>query len=128
MEAQERMIQYFVEQKDESWASQFKKACMLTPSISEADQIDYVTGVEAFMHFSGIGWKVLYSTIPPVHYGGGWFTFFFSLCYIGIVTAIMGECAKMFGCAIGVQHSIIGITFVAVGASIPDTFASIKAA
>jgi len=127
-EEKEKMIQYFVEQNEESWASQFKKACILTPSITEDDEIDYVTGLEAFMHFGAIGWKVLFACVPPKRYGGGWVAFGVALTFIGIVTAVVGETANLFGCALGMKQSVTAITFVALGTSLPDTFASMQAA
>jgi solute carrier family 8 (sodium/calcium exchanger) len=47
---------------------------------------------------------------------------------IGAVTAIVGEYANLFGCVMGVKPSITAITFVALGTSLPDTFASMAAA
>jgi len=97
------LIEYFVEQNDDSWSSQFKKAIILQPTINENDEIDYVTGLEAFMHFGSIGWKVLFALVPPFRYGGGWIAFGIALSFIGIVTAVVGEAATMFGCALGMK-------------------------
>jgi solute carrier family 8 (sodium/calcium exchanger) len=47
---------------------------------------------------------------------------------IGIVTAIVGEIATILGCAVGLKESVTAITLVALGTSLPDTFASMKAA
>jgi len=125
---QERLIEFFVEQNDETWAYQFKKAIILQPTINENDEVDYVTGSEAFMHFAALGWKVFFALIPPARFGGGWVAFVSSLFMIGFVTAIVGEVANLFGCAIGLQQSVTAITFVALGTSLPDTFASMTAA
>lgn len=127
-EERQKMIEYFVEQNDDSWSSQFKKAILLQPTINEDDEIDNVTGMEAFMHFASIGWKVLFALVPPPRYGKGWVAFGVALSFIGIVTAVVGEAANMFGCAIGLKQSITAITFVALGTSLPDTFASMQAA
>jgi solute carrier family 8 (sodium/calcium exchanger) len=124
----EKMIEYFVEQNDDTWASQFKKAIILTPTINEDDEIDYVTGMEAFMHFASIGWKVFFALVPPPNKGGGWVAFGVALTFIGIVTAVVGETANLFGCALGLKQSVTAITFVAMGTSLPDTFASMQAA
>lgn len=75
-----------------------------------------------------MGWKLFFSLIPPRRYAGGWFAFVIALCMIGIVTAIVGEVANLFGCAIGLKPAITAITFVALGTSLPDTFASMQAA
>ena len=47
---------------------------------------------------------------------------------IGIVTAIVGEVATVLGCCINLKESVTAITFVALGTSLPDTFASMTAA
>jgi len=101
---------------------------MLTPTINEDDEIDYITGAEAFMHFAAVGWKVIFALVPPKRYGGGWVAFATALSFIGIVTAVVGETATLFGCALGMQPSVTAITFVALGTSLPDTFASMQAA
>jgi solute carrier family 8 (sodium/calcium exchanger) len=51
-----------------------------------------------------------------------------ALAMIGLVTAVVGEIATVFGCVIGLKQSITAITFVALGTSLPDTFASMTAA
>lgn len=47
---------------------------------------------------------------------------------IGLVTVIVGEFANLFGCVLGIQPAVTAITFVALGTSLPDTFASMAAA
>jgi len=47
---------------------------------------------------------------------------------IGVITAIVGEFAELFGCVIGLKASVTAISFVALGTSLPDTFASRQAA
>lgn len=44
------------------------------------------------------------------------------------MTALVGDLAKMFGCVIDLEDSVTAITFVALGTSLPDTFASRAAA
>lgn len=41
---------------------------------------------------------------------------------------IVGDIAKIFGCLVGVSDLLTAITFVALGTSLPDTFASMSAA
>ena len=60
--------------------------------------------------------------------GGGWPCFFVSLGMIGLLTAIVGDLAGIFGCLVGLKDSVTAITFVALGTSLPDTFASKAAA
>ncbi len=44
------------------------------------------------------------------------------------VTCIIGDAASIFGCLFGIKDSVTAITFVALGTSLPDTFASMTAA
>lgn len=83
---------------------------------------------EALGHFASIGWKLIFALIPPPNYWGGAGCFFIALVFIGIVTAIVGEIASLLGCAIGLKESVTAITLVALGTSLPDTFASMTAA
>merc|ERR1711959_534509 len=55
-------------------------------------------------------------------------TFFVALAYIGILTGFVADIAGLFGCLIGLPDTITAITFVALGTSLPDTFASKTAA
>jgi solute carrier family 8 (sodium/calcium exchanger) len=80
------------------------------------------------MHFATIGWKFVFAAVPPPKMGGGWPAFGVALAFIGIVTAIVGEVASLLGCAVGLKDSVTAITFVALGTSLPDTFASMTAA
>ena len=75
-----------------------------------------------------IGWKLFFSLIPPAHYYGGVPCFFISLAFIGLVTFVVGEYANLFGCVLGIKPGVTAITFVALGTSLPDTFASMQAA
>jgi len=47
---------------------------------------------------------------------------------IGILTAVTGDLASHFGCTVGLADSVVAISFVALGTSLPDTFASKVAA
>ena len=87
-----------------------------------------ISGVEAAMHFFAIGWKLLFACCPPPHWGGGWPTFCAAICFIGALTAVVGEIAGAMGCVMGLKPGVTAITFVAIGTSLPDTFASMKAA
>jgi solute carrier family 8 (sodium/calcium exchanger) len=71
---------------------------------------------------------VFFACIPPTNYYGGWLAFYTALLFIGIVTAVVGELAETFGCIVGLKDSVTAITFVAMGTSLPDTFASKVAA
>lgn len=59
---------------------------------------------------------------------GGWAAFGVALFQIAIVTYIVGEIALLLGCVVGLKTSVTAITFVALGTSLPDAFASMNAA
>ena len=79
------------------------------------------------LHFLSIFWKVLFATIPPPSYCGGWLTFTVALVYIAMLTAVIGDAAGQLGCAVGLSDLVTAISLVAVGTSLPDLFASKQA-
>lgn len=107
----------------ETWSEQFKNAV----NVSGEDGEDPST-VDYFMHFLTFGWKVIFAFIPPTSYGKGWVSFCVSLLFIAVLTVFVGDVANIFACLLGVPNSIAAITFVALGTSLPDTFASKTAA
>lgn len=124
-----RLLKYFVESKEPTWLQQFSLAVQLGPVIDSDNLIvDEVSLMEALTHFATVGWKVLFSLVPPAKMGGGIPAFIIALSFIGIVTAIVGEVATVLGCVIGLKSSVTAITIVAIGTSLPDTFASKVAA
>lgn len=72
--------------------------------------------------------QILFALVPPPKYLGGWPAFILSLAVIGFMTAIIGDLATLFGCLVDLNDSITAITLVALGTSMPDTFASKQAA
>lgn len=80
------------------------------------------------MHTLTIFWKILFAFIPPREWGGGWPAFIVALTFIGTITAIVAEVATVLGCTVGLKSAVTAITLVAVGTSLPDTFASMTAA
>lgn len=102
---------------------------MLQPCIDEDNLIlSEVSFTDAILHFLTINWKVLFAIIPPSKMGGGWPAFVIALAMIGLVTFVVGEIASVLGCSIGLKDSVTAITLVAMGTSLPDTFASMTAA
>jgi len=87
-----------------------------------------VSGFEAVMHFLQMPWKIIFSVVPPRRFCGGWFAFVVALAVIGFVVLIVSEVATVLGCAMGIKESVTAITLVALGTSLPDTFASKLAA
>ena len=101
---------------------------MIGPTVDSNNMIDEVDCGEAVMHFLGMPWKLFFAIIPPRHMCGGWAAFFIALAVIGFVTVLVGELATILGCTIGLRVSATAITLVAMGTSLPDTFASKTAA
>eukprot|EP00931_Biecheleriopsis_adriatica_P037644 TRINITY_DN21592_c0_g4_i1.p1 TRINITY_DN21592_c0_g4~~TRINITY_DN21592_c0_g4_i1.p1 ORF type:complete len:746 (-),score=111.50 TRINITY_DN21592_c0_g4_i1:70-2253(-) len=74
-------------------------------------------------------WMVLYSIlVPPPEFFGGWICFVASLVHIFGLTAVIVDLAELFGCVAGVKDAMTAISFVALGTSMPDFFASKTAA
>lgn len=79
-------------------------------------------------HFLCFHWKVILAFLPTRQSHNGFSLFWASLAMIGVLTAVVGDIAKIFGCTLGVSDLLTAITFVALGTSLPDTFASMTAA
>ncbi|XP_047450073.1 sodium/calcium exchanger 2b [Mugil cephalus] len=115
-----------------SWREQFVEAV----TVSAGDGDDDEEGREErlpscydyFMHFLTVFWKVLFACVPPTEYWNGWACFFVSISVIGLLTAVIGDLASHFGCTVGLRDTVTAVVFVALGTSIPDTFASKVAA
>jgi len=73
-------------------------------------------------------WKLIFAFVPPPRLAGGWLCFCVALVGIGALTALIGDLAGHMGCCMGLLPSVTAITFVALGTSLPDTFASAQAA
>jgi len=111
-----------------TWGQQFKNACMLHPVKNEEGEIEDISAIDAILHFFSIGWKVIFAACPPPHWGGGVPCFLIAIAFIGALTAVVGEIAGAMGCVMGLKPGVTAITFVAIGTSLPDTFASMTAA
>jgi len=73
-------------------------------------------------------WKLIAALVPPTFWAGGKLAFVVALLFIAFITAAIGDIAAMFGCAIGLSDAVTAFTFVALGTSLPDCFASRTAA
>merc|ERR1712050_68091 len=80
------------------------------------------------MRFLTLFWKVIFSFIPPAGIANGYPCFVISIFMIGACTAVIGDVAGHLGCFIFLKDSVNAIAFVALGTSVPDTFASKTAA
>jgi len=107
------------------WRDQFMGAiyCGGSPEDhAEANVSDWV------MHLICLPWKIIFAFIPPTEYAHGWVSFYSCLVMIGLVTMLISDLANLLGCSLGVSSSITAVTLVALGTSLPDTFASMTAA
>ncbi|XP_030051774.1 sodium/calcium exchanger 1 isoform X2 [Microcaecilia unicolor] len=115
-----------------SWREQFIEA--ITVSAGEDDDDDECgeeklpSCFDYVMHFLTVFWKVLFAFVPPTEYWNGWACFIVSITMIGLLTGLIGDLASHFGCTIGLKDSVTAVVFVALGTSVPDTFASKVAA
>lgn len=83
---------------------------------------------DVFWHLFTLPWSLLFCVVPPTAYGGGWVCFYVSLGFIALLTAFVSDLAELFGCVLDVPGLVTAITFVALGTSMPDLFASLSAA
>jgi len=105
--------------QNETWAQQFKDAMIVNGGdVENASTGDYI------MHLITFGFKLIFAVIPPPGLLGGWPCFVVSLIMIGLIVIVVGDLAEIFGCLVGLKPEITAITFVALGTSLPDTFAS----
>ena len=66
--------------------------------------------------------------IPDASVLGGYPCFVLSIALVGLITFFVQESARTVSCAMGIPQSVAAITLVALGTSLPDTFASRAAA
>ncbi|VDO15056.1 unnamed protein product [Haemonchus placei] len=77
--------------------------------------------------------QFIFCFVPPPTILGGWLCFlvglkfykpFFRRLHNSFDCKILGDFASIFGCMVGIKDAITAITLVALGTSLPDTFAS----
>merc|ERR1740133_431802 len=113
------------------WGEQFKDALFQIGDDDGGDVEDGGGGpskLDYFILFLTVPWKLLFAFVPPVDYCGGWLCFCCALAMIAVVTALVGDMANLVGCTLDILPETAAITFVALGTSLPDTFASKAAA
>merc|ERR1712033_16718 len=116
-----------------SWLDQFSEA--FTVQAGDDDDEEGEDGEEKMpscgdyiMHFLTLPWKIIFATIPPTAIMAGYPTFVISIGFVGLCTAVIGDVAGHLGCFINLKDCVNAIAFVALGTSVPDTFASKTAA
>jgi solute carrier family 8 (sodium/calcium exchanger) len=107
----------------EQWKDQFKVAMS-----AAGDGDEPVTGGMMATHVLTVFFKVTFAVVPPTPLWGGWAAFVVGILMIAVVTMMISDLATFFGCVVGLPISINAITLVGVGTSLPDTFASKRAA
>ncbi|BES91095.1 Sodium calcium exchanger [Nesidiocoris tenuis] len=105
-----------------TWKEQFSSAIKVRSD--DDDDGTPPSNVEYFFHFCSLPWKILFAFVPPTDMCYGYLTFTVSMFSIGVLTAVIGDVASHFGCTVCVHDAVTAITFVALGTSVPDTFAS----
>ena len=116
-----------------SWGEQCRNVWTISDDagvdgLTEGEEPEAPSTLEYFLHYVSVPFKIWFATCPPTDYCGGWACFFVALAYIGIVTVMISDLANLFGCVLKLDNEITAITFVALGTSLPDTFASKTAA
>merc|ERR1712200_106350 len=109
-----------------SWLEQFTDAFVVQAADEDEEKVpscgDYI------MHFLTLPWKLIFAFIPPTAIYAGYPTFVVSISAVGLCTAVIGDVAGHLGCFIYLKDCVNAIAFVALGTSVPDTFASKTAA
>lgn len=75
-------------------------------------------------HYLTLPWKVIFAFVPPPLIWNGWACFLISIIWIGVLTTLINDLASHFGATVHLKDSITAISLVALGTSLPDTFAS----
>ncbi|MFH4976602.1 hypothetical protein AB6A40_003311 [Gnathostoma spinigerum] len=117
-----KLIPYYLDKMTpgkDSWREQIVQA-----SCVNAGDVANATIDDCLMHAVAFPWKIAVALLPPPRILRGWVCFLISLFLIGLITAVVGDLARIFGCMVGLKDTVTAITLVALGTSLPDTFAS----
>eukprot|EP00892_Ulva_mutabilis_P009646 jgi/Ulvmu1/7053/UM033_0113.1 len=111
---------------DSAWVQQFRDAVTPGAAVDEDGEELPLSLLTIVLHYMSITWKLIFAIVPPpeMYYS----CFVISLVMIGGLTYVVAPLASMFGCAVGLSDLMTAIVFVALGTSLPDTFASYQAA
>ncbi|XP_078313458.1 sodium/calcium exchanger 3-like isoform X7 [Crassostrea virginica] len=118
------------EEEDEpvTWPGQFRNAMSIEGGQDEDGNDVPPTFMDYLLHFLTFFWKLIGAMVPPTTMLGAWPSFVFSLVYIALLTLVIEQLGHLLGCVVGLKTSVTGITIIALGTSLPDTFASRTAA
>ena len=113
----------------DSWKEQFLDALSIDWPDEDSPQPTPLVRVKTYLLWAlSLPWKLLVACVPPTIFCGGVLCFVCSLFVIGFLTALIGDFANLLGCTLQIERSVVAITLVALGTSLPDTFASRAAA
>lgn len=107
------------------WKDQWTSVLFVNGSREEQAEASFLDWV---WHVIVVPWNMLFSLVPPASLFNGWACFSCSLILIALVTAVILDLAELIGCVLQVPDVCTAITFVALGTSMPDLFASLSAA
>lgn len=118
------------EEEDEpiTWPGQFRNAMSIEGGQDEDGNDVPPSFSDYLLHFLTFLWKIIGAMVPPTTILGAWPAFVFSLVYIALLTLVIEQLGHLLGCVVGLKTSVTGITIIALGTSLPDTFASRTAA
>ncbi|XP_062616648.1 sodium/calcium exchanger 2-like isoform X6 [Saccostrea cucullata] len=128
---EDRIAEVIKEEEEEepvTWAGQFKNAMSIEGGQDDDGNDIPPTFMDYLLHFLTFFWKLLGAMVPPTTLLGAWPAFVFSLVYIALLTLVIEQLGHLLGCVVGLKTSVAGITIIALGTSLPDTFASRTAA
>lgn len=105
-----------------AWRTRFKDAIL--PASPDDDDGMWIA---LFLHYISITFKVVVAFLPPPEYLNGYPSLVAALLFLGGLMAIVKNVAQMLGCAMGLSDLMTGLSIVAVGTSLPDTFGTLYA-
>jgi hypothetical protein len=111
-----------------AWLQQFRHAVIPGTQLDDNGEPEELGWTAIVLHYVSITWKLMFAVVPPPEMYGGGPCFVISLIMIGGLTYFVAPIASMSRCSVGLSDLMTTVVFVAVGTSLPDTFASYQAA
>ncbi|CAE7212634.1 Slc8a2 [Symbiodinium natans] len=114
----------------EEWKEQILSSWRLEEPEAEDGEEPARLGPSDYVFFVlGLPFKLFFGVMcPPACWAGGFLLFVVALAWVAVVTALISDLASLFGCCAGLPDATTAITIVAMGTSLPDTFASMASA
>jgi solute carrier family 8 (sodium/calcium exchanger) len=105
-----------------AWRTRFKDAIL--PASPDDDDGMWIA---LFLHYISITFKVIAAFVPPAEYLSGYLSLPVALLLLGGLMFIVKNVSRMLGCVMGLSDLMTGLSIVAVGTSLPDTFGTLYA-